>query len=191
MDESQRQELLITARTAISRALGADAADYTPKSSFPGDFIGAFVTLRRGKRLRGCMGTFRPSGSLVDTIRAVASSSCKDPRFVQAPVTPEEFQDVRIEISVLRHLERTADARSLRIGTHGVLIRSGDASGCFLPQVAVERGWSVEEFLSQCCSMKCGLPTDAWQKSETEVYFFTTEAFEEEPHADRQPPGRD
>ena len=190
MDESQRHELLVTARTAICRALGADAADYAPKSSYPEEFAGAFVTLRRGKRLRGCMGTFRARGSLVDTIREVARSSCKDPRFVQNPVTLEEFEDVCVEISVLHNMERTADPASLRIGAHGILIRRENESGCFLPQVAVEHGWDARGFLSQCCSVKCGLPSDAWQDSETEVYLFTAEVIEEA-HADREPTGSD
>lgn len=191
MDESQCRELLKTARTAIGRALGADAADYMPKLSYPEAFAGAFVTLRRGKRLRGCMGTFRTSRSLVEAIREVARSSCRDPRFVARPVTLEEFQDVRIEISVLHNMERTADPASLRIGTHGILIRRENESGCFLPQVAVEHGWDARAFLSQCCSTKSGLPSDSWQDPLTEVYLFTSEVFEEEPHADREPTGSD
>ena len=68
---------------------------------------------------------------------------------------------------------------SLELGRHGIYIKRGWASGCFLPQVATETGWSKEEFLSQCCGGKASLPSDAWKDAETEVYLFTAEVFGE------------
>jgi uncharacterized protein len=78
---------------------------------------------------------------------------------------------------VLSPLERTTDPLSLRLGVDGIYIRRGYAAGCFLPQVATETGWTTEEFLSQCCSHKAGLPPDAWKDPKTEVYLFTAEVF--------------
>ncbi|MHC4532265.1 MAG: AMMECR1 domain-containing protein, partial [Planctomycetota bacterium] len=66
---------------------------------------------------------------------------------------------------------------SLRLGIDGIYIKKGCASGCFLPQVADETGWSKEEFLSYCCAHKAGLPADAWKDAGTEVYFFTADVF--------------
>jgi len=63
------------------------------------------------------------------------------------------------------------------LGTDGIYIKRGHASGCFLPQVATETGWSKEEFLSYCCSHKAGLAPDAWKGPETEVYLFTADVF--------------
>jgi uncharacterized protein (TIGR00296 family) len=67
----------------------------------------------------------------------------------------------------------------VELGTHGIYIRRGFASGCFLPQVATETGWSKEEFLSHCCAGKAGMPPNAWRDPRTEVYVFTAEIIEE------------
>jgi len=77
----------------------------------------------------------------------------------------------------LSPLKKTDEPLSLRLGTDGIYIKKGLASGCFLPQVADETGWSKEEFLSYCCSHKAGLEPDAWREAETEVYLFTAEIF--------------
>jgi uncharacterized protein (TIGR00296 family) len=82
-----------------------------------------------------------------------------------------------IEISVLSPLQKTDDPLSLRLGVDGIYIKRGRASGCFLPQVATESGWSREEFLSYCCSHKAGLESDAWRDPQTEVYLFSAEVF--------------
>ena len=82
-----------------------------------------------------------------------------------------------VEISVLSPLEKTSDPLSLRLGTHGIYIKRGCASGCFLPQVATETGWTKEEFLSYCCSHKAGLADDAWKDPKTEVFLFTADIF--------------
>jgi len=74
-------------------------------------------------------------------------------------------------------LEKTDDPLSLRLGVDGIFIRDSFGSGCFLPQVATEAGWTKEEFLSYCCSHKAGLDSDAWKKEDTEVYLFTAEVF--------------
>ena len=110
---------------------------------------------------------------------AVASAT-GDSRFFEDPITPQEVDDLDIEISVLSPLKETADPLSLRLGVDGIYIIQGRASGCFLPQVATETGWSKEEFLSYCCAHKAGLEPDAWKDKKTEVYLFTAEIIEEE-----------
>ena len=51
--------------------------------------------------------------------------------------------------------------------------------GNFLPQVAQETGWGKEEFLSQLCSQKAGLPADCWNDPQIELYVFTADVFDE------------
>ncbi|OHB80722.1 MAG: hypothetical protein A2Z25_02850 [Planctomycetes bacterium RBG_16_55_9] len=74
-------------------------------------------------------------------------------------------------------MQRTEDPTSLRLGVDGIYIKRGFFSGCFLPQVAAETGWTKEQFLSYCCAHKAGLAADAWKDPQTEVYLFTAEAF--------------
>lgn len=142
-----------------------------------GRYGGAFVTFWSGDCLRGCVGRFGTTENLVGTVKEVTRQSLTDSRFRTNPISKEELQNLRIEISVLSDLAPLEPPDSLVCGTHGILIRKGHRSGCFLPKVATERGWTAEEFLSNCCTMKAGLPADAWRHIETEVSAFTAEVF--------------
>jgi len=180
MDESQQQALLRLARETIRAHLAKGPTPALPEVEIaPEDFGGAFVTLRNAGRLRGCIGQFDPCTSLPETVQEMAIAAAGDPRFRDQPVTGDELPELTIEISVLSPMKRTNDPLSLEPGVHGIHIRKGLHSGCFLPQVATEQGWDKEEFLSRCCSGKAGLPPDAWKEPGTEVYLFTAEVFSE------------
>jgi len=113
---------------------------------------------------------------LIELIAEMAKASAtSDPRFFADPITAGELDQLDVEISVLSPLKRTDEPLSLRLGIDGIYIKRG--SGCFLPQVATETGWSKEEFLSYCCAHKAGLAPDAWREPETEVYLFTADVF--------------
>jgi AmmeMemoRadiSam system protein A len=115
---------------------------------------------------------------LIELVAEMAKSSATgDPRFFADPISAGELDQLDVEISVLSPLERTNEPLSLRLGVDGIYIKKGRVSGCFLPQVATETGWSKEEFLSNCCAHKAGLAADAWRDPETEVNLFTAEVF--------------
>jgi uncharacterized protein (TIGR00296 family) len=105
------------------------------------------------------------------------ASATSDPRFFADRISASELNQLDIEISVLSPLQKTSEPLNLQLGIDGIYIKKGRATGCFLPQVATETGWSKEEFLSYCCSHKAGLAPDAWNDPETEVYLFTAEVF--------------
>jgi uncharacterized protein (TIGR00296 family) len=107
-----------------------------------------------------------------------ADSATKDPRFAGQRLTPADLQSLTFDVSVLSPLEECRDPLGIELGTHGIYIRHGWQSGCFLPQVATETGWSVEEFWSACCSHKAGLPADAWKTGMAEIFTFTAEIIE-------------
>ncbi|MEN6427104.1 MAG: AmmeMemoRadiSam system protein A [Phycisphaerales bacterium] len=180
MDEAQKHALLRVARDTVNAVVCG-----TPKPELPHDDpalnapCGCFVTLKTHGRLRGCIGQFTSHRPLVETVAEMAESSvARDPRFSGHRITPRELDDLEVEISVLSPLQRAEDPLSLELGVHGIYIKRDYASGCFLPQVATETGWTREEFLSYCCFHKAGLPADAWKDPETEVYLFTAEVFE-------------
>lgn len=141
---------------------------------------GAFVTLKTHGQLRGCIGQFTADKPLIQVVqdRAV-DAAVNDPRFFGHPLRPDELDDLRIEVSVLSPLERIENPLDLELGKHGIYIVAGGRSGCFLPQVATETGWSKEEFLGYCCSHKAGLPQEAWRDPRTEVYVFTADIISE------------
>jgi hypothetical protein len=47
-----------------------------------------------------------------------------------------------------------------------------------LPQVATEHGWDRPTFLKQTC-VKAGLPTNAWEAEDAEIYVFSAQVFGE------------
>lgn len=179
MDERQRIELLRIARDAIADELRDRRTPCTCNVPMPDPTGGAFVTIRVATRLRGCMGTFSPKPTLAATVESVARLACRDPRFTNDPLTGSEFNNARVEVSVLSALQETDAPETLRVGEHGVYIRRGETTGCFLPKVATEFGFSATEFLERCCTSKAALPADAWRQPDTAVYLFTAEVIEE------------
>jgi len=179
MNEAQKRTLLEVARDTVEAVITGGAVP-RPKSDDPqlNAPCGCFVTLKNHSRLRGCIGQFTSEGPLIELVGQMAKASATgDPRFLAEPITADEFEHLDIEISVLSPLELTREPLSLRLGVDGVYIKRGCISGCFLPQVATETGWSKEEFLSYCCAHKAGLSPDAWKDAETEVYLFGAEVF--------------
>jgi AmmeMemoRadiSam system protein A len=179
VNASQKQTLLKTAKQTIEavitgRRIPAAESD-DPELN---ENCGCFVTIKNGEQLRGCIGQFTSDLPLIELVSHMAkASSTGDVRFFGNPITPGELHELDIEISVLSPLKKTDDPLSLQLGTDGIYIKRGYASGCFLPQVATETGWSKEEFLSYCCSHKAGLPSDAWKDPQTDVFLFTAEVF--------------
>lgn len=169
--------LLSEARLSVRMAL--EGRRHRPAASAEPELLakrGCFVTLKTAGRLRGCLGRFTSDMPLLETVCVMAAESAtQDPRFFNQPITPGEVDELEIEISVLSELTRTDNPLSLRPGIDGIYITRGWNSGCFLPQVLTEAGWSAEEFLSYCCSHKAGLPADAWKDPRTTVELFTCE----------------
>ncbi len=91
-------------------------------------------------------------------------------------LSPEELDDLEIEISVLSPLKKIHDPSLIRIGKHGLVISKGNKRGLLLPQVPVENNWSRETFLKQAC-LKAGLPPNTW-KSEADIYIFEAIIFQ-------------
>lgn len=177
MNDLQKKTLLETARDTV-KAVITGQPEPKAESDDPelNAHCGCFVTLKNAGRLRGCIGQFISEAPLIELVGQMAiSSATGDPRFLADPITTDELEQLDIEISVLSPLKRTDEPLSLRLGTDGIYIKKGFASGCFLPQVASETGWSKEEFLSYCCAHKAGLSPDAWKDKDTEVYLFTAE----------------
>ena len=176
----QRRQLLCLARETARRILQKAADDPHPVTpQINGRFGGVFVTFWSGRILRGCVGTFTPSTDLAATIAEVTRSSLADARFESDPITAAELPDLEIEISILSDPQPTHDPLSLILGTHGIIVRRGARSGCFLPRTALERGWSAVQFLSYCCTMKAGLDAEAWSDPDTQVLLFTADSFRE------------
>jgi len=181
MDEKQREILLGVAKRTVSAAVRRESVPAVPKVE-DADLTaerGCFVTLKNGEELRGCIGQFEPDRPLIEMVsRMAVSSATQDPRFAGDRIRPAELEELHVEISVLSPMEKTDDPLGLELGVHGIYITDGYRSGCFLPQVATETGWSKEEFLDYCCTHKAGLLPGAWRDDpKVSVLLFTAEVF--------------
>jgi AmmeMemoRadiSam system protein B/AmmeMemoRadiSam system protein A len=147
---------------------------------------GVFVTLNRKDpaevraqgRLRGCIGQPEPTFPLYyGTVQAALDAALRDPRF--EPVTAAELGRLEIEVTVLSPRKPVASWRDIRLGTHGIVLQKGGKAALFLPQVAPEQGWTIEQTL-EALSEKAGLPPDGW-KDGASFSVFTGQAFGEHP----------
>ena len=130
---------------------------------------GAFVSLHKHGRLRGCIGHFGEDVPLYEIVAEMARAAAfQDPRF--SPVTRDELDDLDIEISVLTPMRRIQSLDEFELHRHGIYIRKGYRSGTYLPQVADEVNWTKEEFVSHCSQDKAGLGWDGWKDAELYVY---------------------
>ncbi|EKD30701.1 MAG: hypothetical protein ACD_77C00487G0011 [uncultured bacterium] len=135
---------------------------------------GAFVTLHKKGKLRGCLGHLTGDLPLYKMVQEMAASvALHDYRF--SPVVQEELAEIDIEISALSPLRKIEDIAEIKLGMHGILIENGEHSGVFLPQVASETDWSKEEYLGHCSRDKAGLGWDGWKTAD--IYIFTATVF--------------
>jgi AmmeMemoRadiSam system protein A len=177
------QVLLPLARSAIAFELKLGPQGAGEEPSWLRQQGASFITLKRERKLRGCIGTLRAHRTLADDVRANAvGAAFRDPRFT--PLTAAEFADTAVEISVLSPLERMsfsdeADAlRQLRAGTDGVVFEYGRHTSTFLPQVWEDIG-EPPNFLAHL-KYKAGLPPDFWDK-EVRLSRYTVFKWREEP----------
>jgi len=175
LSDESREYLLDVAKQAIERHVKNEPRQKLiyedPKLK---NRWGAFVTLKIGKNLRGCIGNIVSDRPLPETIADMAvQSASMDPRF--PPIGPAELDQLGIDISILGPLTDVSDTDEIVIGRHGLVIEQKGRRGLLLPQVATEYNLDTIHFLEQTC-IKAGLPPDAWKEG-ARVYKFAAEYF--------------
>ncbi|HEX20163.1 MAG TPA: AmmeMemoRadiSam system protein A [Acidiferrobacteraceae bacterium] len=184
MDNSQPHVLLQTARKAIYKKLNGqilllDINEYDPAFRQPG---ASFVTLKINHQLRGCVGSLEPYRSLVeDVARNAEAAAFEDSRF--PPLTPAEWGDLQISISILNSPEPMSFQseedliRQLRPRVDGLVLQENFHCGTFLPSVWQQLP-EPREFLRQL-KRKAGLDPDYWS-SAIQVQRYTTSTIADE-----------
>ena len=172
LSDEEKKILKEIALTSIKDSLaGKPVAQPILNSQYPvlNSKCGAFVSLHKQGRLRGCIGHFGEDVPLHEIVAEMARAAAfEDPRFM--PVTKDELEDIDIEISVLTPMRRIQSLDEFELHRHGIYIRRGYHSGTFLPQVADEVNWTKEEFVSHCAQDKAGIGWDGWRDAELYVY---------------------
>ncbi len=180
MTEKDKKSLLKIAREAVKSGFsGEKFLQAKPESDFLLSKRGAFVTIH-GKNgvLRGCIGMIQSDQPLYQTVRDMAlEAAFHDTRF--DAIKAGELESIRFEISVLTPFKKIKDPKEIELGRHGVMVKQGASSGVFLPQVAIETGWGIEEFMGHLCEGKAGLSFDCWKNSKADIYTFEAEIIQE------------
>lgn len=175
LKREERAQLLHVAYEAIFEKLKRGRSPLPSDSGFSGmllEPLGAFVSVYVKDKLRGCIGRFEVDTPLFQTVHELAiSASIRDTRFKSLHF--DELNDLHIEISVLSPLERIYRLDEIEVGKHGIYLRKGLHSGTFLPQVAVAKNWSAEEFVRNCAKFKAGIGYEGW--CDAEMYVFEVE----------------
>lgn len=180
LSKKEQETLIKVARESIKSYFTQKdfkIGDYSEKLNQP---QGAFVTLKKKGQLRGCMGRIiEEERPLIEVVSEMAQAAAfEDSRF--EPLKKEELNEIEIEISVLSSLKKINNPEEeIIIGQHGVLIKKGLYSGVFLPQVAIENNWDLEEFMNNLCQHKAGLDPDSWKKGDVDIFIFSSQVFKE------------
>ena len=91
----------------------------------------------------------------------VIRSAFADHRF--SPLQEEELKEIEIEISVMTPLRSVPSHEDIVLGRDGIVVEKRGKSAIYLPQVALDQGWDVDETLGHLCE-KAGLVSDAWKE---------------------------
>jgi AmmeMemoRadiSam system protein A len=140
----------------------------------------SFVTLTKGGRLRGCVGSLEAWRPLaVDVAENAFAAAFRDLRF--PPVRVDEAAALEIHLSLLTSpiamiFGSEADLLAqMQPGVDGLILQEGSRRGTFLPSVWAELPTS-QLFLTQL-KRKAGLPADYWSQH-MRVWRYTTEVVE-------------
>ena len=179
LDSESKNETLSIVRKTLTEFLSTKKVlDIYPKNKILTENLGAFVTLKKNGNLRGCIGLFEPDFPLYEVLQKMAiAAATQDNRFT--PVEKDELKDIKIEVSIMTPKRKIEDWKTIELGKHGVLIKKGLNTGTFLPQVATETGWDLDEFLNQLCVQKAGLQLGCYKDPNVEIYIFEAQIFSE------------
>lgn len=174
-----KEEALELARQTLENLHDNQPLSYSPVNADLNHPIGAFVTLNKNDKLRGCIGQFEPEDPLYEVLQSVTvSSATKDPRFT--PVTKEELDEIEIEISTMSPQRLISDWRDIELGKQGVRILLNGRSGTLLPQVATDNDLDLVTFLETICGQKMGLQKTCYTDPTAQIYVYETDVFAEE-----------
>ena len=178
MFEPEHQDRLLTIARHSLEARVRRLPPLPPDTRAPLDLPrGAFVSIHRGRDLRGCLGRITPDWEVGRVVAYLAEAvSHSDPRF--DPVAVDELHHLQIEISVLTPEREAKGAEEIQIGRHGLIVERAERRGLLLPQVALEHGWDARTFLDHTC-LKAGLPPGAWER-DARVFLFEAQVFGED-----------
>ena len=110
---------------------------------------------------------------MIDALRWASQQVLNDPRFVRRPVQMEELPELEIEVSLLSAPAPAEHPLAFSPLEQGIYLTMANRTGCFLPQVARETGWTREQLLDRLCMEKLGLPANSWRNPAARLHVFS------------------
>lgn len=106
-----------------------------PPAALTGEAAGAFVSLHKDGRLRGCIGTIAPTQASVaeEIVHNAVSAGTRDPRF--PPVRTDELDELEYIVDVLGRPEPVDSPARLDPRRYGVIVSYGRRRGLLLPDL--------------------------------------------------------
>jgi AmmeMemoRadiSam system protein A len=133
---------------------------------------GLFVTLKISENLRGCIGRMWNDGSAFTLLpRLSLETAFHDYRF--KPLTQSELDAVSISHSVLSNPIHITKWEDIELGNHGIIFSLHNRRSVFLPEVAIEQNWDLEQTLKHL-AVKAGLDMESFRNPESEFQVFTS-----------------
>ncbi len=174
-DNQVKRDIIALARRSIEYYLHNRRVMPVPldiHSSLLSRRSGAFVSLKKGGNLRGCIGTFEPQCSSLaeEIVKNAVQASCCDPRFT--PVQEDELNQVQISVDILSHPERVSGNEELDPVRFGVIVEWQGKRGLLLPDI---EGVETVEYQVDIARRKAGIPPHV----PVALYRFRVERFSE------------
>lgn len=118
---------------------------------------GTFVSLKKGGRLRGCIGTISSAEPSIaeEILRNAVSAGTGDPRF--EPVTADELDSLVYSVDVLGEAEPVESTAELDAKRYGVIVTKGYRTGLLLPNL---EGVDTPEQQISIALQKAGIPAN-------------------------------
>lgn len=179
LSTQEKKQLLSLAHFSIESGFRPTHKDPIPKDN-PGTLTakaGAFVTITINNKLRGCIGYIQSEDELSKTVMDAAfQAAFHDPRF--APLSESEFNNIKLEISVLSPPFPLNNYEDIIVGEHGLILEESGRKALLLPQVPIEHNLNKEAFLSALCN-KAGFYEGYWKETQLKIKGFTANVFSE------------
>ena len=122
---------------------------------------GIAVRFRTSETDRGCLALYGGHMELLPLVPVCVQRAVRDERY--APIARDEIPSLFVNISVFSPWKPMADALDFVPGMDSLILQEPDGERTLLQSaVAMERGYSKEQFLSRL-SNKAGLGLDGWK----------------------------
>lgn len=147
----------------------------SPSGNLPQEFnrkAGVFVTIAKGKELKGCIGTYLPTQDNIaqEIIQNAIAAATEDYRF--SPIQKKDLDSLSYSVYILQTPAQIKDQGELNPRKFGIIVKAGRKSGLLLPDLdGVD---TKEQQISIACE-KGGIDP---QEEKIAIYKFTVEKHE-------------